>query len=77
MEYSIDPGVKELPKVDVLEQRSDYIKSRMEYSNGFILITEMVGGAVHATSNFNFKTKPDGQLTPDFTSPNNEFVDVI
>ncbi|MCF3942216.1 hypothetical protein [Oceanobacillus alkalisoli] len=73
---NIDPGVKELPEFDVIEQRSDYIKSRAEYSNGFIMINEIDKGTVTVKANYHWIQKPDGTLTPDFNNPNHDFVDV-
>lgn len=76
MEMHINAGTTSLPKVDVLEQRSDYIKSRSEYSNGFILISEIKAGEVTVMPNYNLIQHQDGTLTPDFNSPNSDFVDV-
>lgn len=76
MEWKIDPGVKELPKVDVIEQRSDYIKSRSEYSNGFIMINEVTSEGVSLSANYHLIQESDGTLKPDFNNPNHGFVDV-
>lgn len=76
MELNINPGVSELPKVDVLEQRSDYIKSRSEYSNGFIMINEIKADGVSVSVNYNLIKELDGTLTPNFDSPNPNFKDV-
>lgn len=76
MEMKIDPGVSTMPKVDVLEQRADYIKSRSEYSNGFIMISEVKAEKVSVSVNYNLIRQLDGTLTPDFSSPNSNFVDV-
>lgn len=76
MDWRIDPGVSELPKVDVIEQRSDYIKSRSEYSNGFIMINEINAGSVSLSANFHLIQDLDGTLRPDFDNPNHNFIDV-
>lgn len=76
MELKINPGVKELPKVDVIEQRADYIKSRMEYSNGFIMISEIDAGNVSISANFNWLQVSNEEVKPDFNSPNNNFIDI-
>lgn len=76
MEMEIYPGIKEIPKVRVLEQRPDYIKSRVEYSNGFIFINEVSAGGVKIDPNFNLKQRLDGKLEPDFNSPNSKFTDI-
>lgn len=72
----IDPGVNERPRIDVIEQRSDYIKTRMEYSNGFIMIHEIDKGMNHVYANYHWIQRLDGVLTPDFNNPNHDFVDV-
>ena len=76
MEWKIDPGVRELPKVDVIEQRSDYIKSRSEYSNGFIMINEVTAEGVSLSANYHLIQESDGTIKPDFNNPNHSFVDV-
>lgn len=77
MEIKINPGVSGLPVVKVLEQRADYIKSRSEYSNGFIFISEVRAGIINFDPNFNLKQEPDGTYSPDFSSPNTSFKDVL
>lgn len=67
---------KELPKFKALEQRADYIRSRAEYSNGLILITELnANGETYLHSNYNWIQNADGSLTPDYRSLNPNFVD--
>ncbi|WP_137597481.1 hypothetical protein [Paucilactobacillus kaifaensis] len=68
---------KEMPITkDFLEQRPDYIKSRFEWSNGLILITEIDAEGTTVHSNYNWIQEIDGSLTPDYASPNSNFVDV-
>ena len=76
MEHRIDPGVSELPKVDVIDQRADYIKSRMEYSNGFIIISEIDSGTVSISANFHLIQDLDGTLRPNLNRPNHNFIDI-
>ena len=65
----------EMPNHQTLEQRADYIKSREEYSTGLIIIFEVVAGETTVHSNFGWIQEADGSLTPDYNSPNQNFVD--
>jgi len=76
MEWKIDPGVRELTKVDDIEQRSDYIKSRSECSYGFIMIIEVTTEVVSLGANYHLIQESDGTIKPDFNNPNHSFVDV-
>jgi len=76
MEMKINPGVSGFPEVKVLEFRPGYIKSRSEYSNGFIFISEISGEKITVDSNFNLIQEEDGSFKPNFDSPNTNFVDV-
>jgi len=76
MQMEINPGVSSLPKVDVIEQKHDYIKSRSEYSNGFIMISEIKADEIKISINYNLIEGTNGVFTPDFNSPNHNFVDV-
>lgn len=75
MEIKINPGVSGMPKTTILEKRTDYIRSRAEYSNGLILLMEVSDSSVNVNPNFNLVQQPDGSFTPNFSSPNLQFVD--
>lgn len=77
MEMNIKPGVEELPKVTVLEQQADYMKYRLEYSNGFIIIGESTDDEINLMTNVNLVELSNGSYAPDFDSPNKNFIDVI
>lgn len=77
MEVNINPGVKELPKVTILEQRSNYIKTRNEYSNGFIFISETTEEGINIFPNFILEKSVTGEFVPNFKNPNKNFVDII
>lgn len=59
----------------VIEQRADFIKQRSEYSNGLIIITEQTAKDITVNSNYNWIKESDGSVTPDYNSPNADFVD--
>lgn len=65
----------ELPKVTILEQTPERIYSRQEYSNGFILVTDITLEGIKAVSNFNWIIEADGSVSPNYSSPNPDFVD--
>jgi len=66
----------ELPQFEKFEQRPDFIKARSTYSNGLILITEQTATEITLSANFNWIKESDGSLTPDYNSPNKDFVDI-
>ncbi len=67
-----------LIKSDIIEQRPDYLKTRHEYSNGWILVIELVAESANIFSNFNWiLNQDDGSVSPDLNSPNLEFVDPL
>lgn len=75
MELEIKPGVKELPKTTILEEREGYIRSRSEYSNGLILLFEVTEEGTKVCPNYNLIQQSDGSFTPNFSSPNQSFID--
>ncbi|MGF3072772.1 hypothetical protein ACQV2X_05415 [Facklamia sp. P12945] len=69
-------GDGQMPQFQVIEMRPGYIKTRIKYSNGLILITEQSPEGTNVFSSHNFIKEIDGTLTPDLSSPNKNFVDI-
>lgn len=70
------PG--ESPEIEVIEQTPEHILSRVEYSNGLIIISDVkTDGSVSISPNFNTILNPDGTFDFDMTSPNENFQDII
>lgn len=64
-----------MPQTTVLKQTPTLLKTRHEYSNGLILITEQTSEETVVNSNYNWILEADGSYTPKFDSPNPKFVD--
>lgn len=63
----------ELPRVDIIDRSQSRLYSRHEYSNGWILVTEMTAGNLEVSSNYELIKETDGTYSPDFESPNLNF----
>lgn len=63
----------ELPRVDIVDRSKNRLYSRHEYSNGWILITEMTAENIEISSNYKLIKKDDGTYSPDFNSPDLNF----
>lgn len=64
------------PQVKILEQRNDYIKSRIEYPNGFIMISEIKPEGVFASVSHQLSIENDGSYTPQMSNANQNFKDI-
>ncbi|WP_353990054.1 hypothetical protein ABVF11_02185 [Pediococcus argentinicus] len=69
---------KEMPQMTVLEQTSTRIHTRFEFSNGFIMVTDMTSnGDIEVSSNYNWIVESDGSISPNYDSKNLDFIDPI
>ena len=65
----------ELPRVDIIDRSQDCVYSRHEYSNGWILVTDLTPDKLEIKSNYSLIKENDGTYSVDLSSPNLNFSD--
>lgn len=60
----------------IIDQKADFIKSRTEFENGFIIISTVSPEGIYLDHSHKFKKELDGSLTPILNNKNPNFKDI-